>query len=172
MADTAVMAKQSGLSVEERLDIEELFARYCWSLNTGDADGFVACFAGDGWIEHFPPKRYVGAEIRQMAENLWYGRGTAFLGRQHHPHNFLLERDGAQIKARVMWSVTRLDAQTNSFNIFLLGNWDATCGREDGRWRFKSLQIKHWFRHEAPWVGDPKARLVLPGDENKKPGEF
>jgi hypothetical protein len=163
----------SDLTVEERLLIQELFARYCWSLNTGDADGFVACFASDGWIEHFAPKRYVGhAEIRTMAENLWYGRPYRFMGRQHHPHNFLLERDGETIKARVMASVTRLLQQENRFEVFLLCNWDAVCVRENGRWRFSALQIKHWFRHEAPWVGDPKARLVLPGDENKKPGEF
>jgi hypothetical protein len=34
MTTTGQFAK---LSVEDRLDIQELFARYAWALNTGDA---------------------------------------------------------------------------------------------------------------------------------------
>ena len=167
-----MIASQSGLTVEERLDIQELFANYCWSLNIGDAEGYVECFARDGWLEHFAPKRWVGRdEIRQMLPGIWYGRQFAFLGRQHHPHNFLMEREGDQIRAKVQCSVTRLDQYNNTYSVFLLLHWDAMCVREEGRWRFASLQITHWFRHETPWQGDPKARLVLPGDENKRPGE-
>ncbi|HVV92836.1 MAG TPA: nuclear transport factor 2 family protein [Hyphomicrobiales bacterium] len=171
MVDIAEL-DSSDITVEERLLIQELVSRYCWALDTGDADGYVGCFTRDGWIEHFPPKRYVGEEIREMVTNLWYGRPYRFMGRQHQPHNLLLERVGDTIHAQAMWQVTRLLQQENRFETFLLGHWEAVCAREGGRWRFKSLQIKHWFRHEAPWVGDPKARLVLPGDENKKPGEF
>ncbi len=171
---TAILAAQSGLTVEERLDIQELFANYCWSLNTGDADGYVECFARDGWLEHFPPKRYTGREeIRAMLPNLWYGRPHAFMGRQHHPHNFLMERaDGELVLAKVQASVTRLDQTNNTYSVFLLVHWDVTCAKEDGRWRFKTMRITHWFRHEAPWVGDPKARLVLPGDDTKPKGQF
>ncbi len=160
-------------TVEERLDIQELFARYCWSLNTGDADGYVACFAKNGWLQHFPPKRHQGAdEIRTMLDVVWYSRPQKFLGRQHHPHNFIFERSPDGIAVRAYWSVTRLDQTTNVFSTFLQGDWDANCVVEDGEWKFASLKICHWLRHEAPWVGDPSARLVLPGDAEKAPGEF
>jgi hypothetical protein len=166
------MPNGTKLTVEERLDIQELFARYCWSLNTGDADGYLDCFAEDGWIEHFPPKRHGRSEIRGMLQQVWYGRPHAFLGRQHHPHNFLLIREGDDVRARVQWSVTRLDQPTNRFHIFLLGDWNAVCAREGESWKFRSLQIGHWFRQSAPWMDDPVARLVLPGDEHKGPAEF
>jgi hypothetical protein len=107
-----------------------------------------------------------------MVETLWYGRPHAFMGRQHHPNNFIITRDGEMLRAKVYWSVTRLEQNTNTFHAFLLGHWEALCARHDGEWRFASLQIKHWLRQEMPWVGDPKARLVKPSDAHKAPGEF
>lgn len=160
-------------TVEERLDIQELFARYCWALNTGDLPGFIDCFAPDGWIEHFPPKRYQGAaELKEMVEGVWFMRPYAFMGRQHHPHNFLITRTDAGIDAKVYWSVTRLEQSNNTFHAFLQGHWEASCVQVDGVWKFASLQIKHWLRQEMPWVGDPKARLVKASDAYKEPGEF
>jgi hypothetical protein len=158
--------------VAEQLAIQALFARYCWGLNTGDADGVIACFGTEGWLEHTPPKRYVGAEIRSFLEGLWYGRAHRYLGRQHHPHNFLLERDAETVRARVQWSVTRLEPAENTFHVFLLGHWEARCVQHEDHWRFHSLQVVHWFRQSAPWVGRPEARLVLAGDEKKGPAEI
>lgn len=169
-----VLASKSGLTAEERLDVQELFANYCWALNVGDADSYVDCFAQDGWVEHFAPKRWVGRnEIRKMLEDIWYGRRQfTFLGRQHHPHNFLLQREGELVIAKVQCSVTRLDQFNNTYSVFLLCHWNAACRVEEGRWRFASMRITHWFRHEVPWEGDPKARLILPGDDKKQAGEF
>ena len=160
-------------TAEERLDLQELFARYCWALNTGDADGYVACFAREGWVQHFPPERHQGADaIRQMLDEIWYGRPHIFLGRQHHPSNFLFERTADGINVKAYWSVTRLDQGTNTVSAFLQGDWDADCIVEDAQWKFTSLKIRHWLRQEMPWVGDPKARLVRPSDAHKLPGEF
>ena len=40
------------IPVEDRLDIQELFARYVWALDMGDADSFVDCFTEDGCFDH------------------------------------------------------------------------------------------------------------------------
>ena len=40
------------LPVEDRLDIQELFARYAWSLDLGDAEGVLSCFTDDGLFDH------------------------------------------------------------------------------------------------------------------------
>ena len=42
------------IPVEDRLEIQELFAYYAWGLNTGDADEVVACFTDDCEFEHLP----------------------------------------------------------------------------------------------------------------------
>lgn len=35
------------LSIEDRLALQDLIAAYSWALDTGDADGLVACFTPD-----------------------------------------------------------------------------------------------------------------------------
>jgi hypothetical protein len=36
-----------GPSVQDRLAIHDLYARYSWALDTGDTDGYVALFTVD-----------------------------------------------------------------------------------------------------------------------------
>ena len=36
------------LSAADRLEIQEVTARYAWSLDTGDEEEFAACFCRDG----------------------------------------------------------------------------------------------------------------------------
>ena len=60
------------LSVEDRLAITELFARYCWCFDTADVEGFVALFAPDATYESHGGRRFVGHEaiggyLRQAA---------------------------------------------------------------------------------------------------------
>lgn len=40
------------VSVEDRLAIGDLFARYMWAIDTGDVEGLVACFTEDGALEN------------------------------------------------------------------------------------------------------------------------
>src|ERR1035441_11069326 len=54
--DVAMSDSGSKLSAEDRLDIQELFAKYAWSIDMGDIDGIVACFAEDGSLDHLLPR--------------------------------------------------------------------------------------------------------------------
>ena len=147
-------------TVEERLDVMELFAKYCWTLNTGDEDGYIALFSEGGWVDHKPQGRCQGPEaMRNLLHQIWYGTPHAYLGRQHLPNNFLITREGDAIRAKVYWTITRLEQSFNQFYLFIQGNWDALCVQEGGQWKFKELTATHWFRETAPWVGDPKVRL-------------
>jgi hypothetical protein len=60
------MALAPKVPVEDRLEIMELFAKYAWALNTGDADAVVALFAEDGYLEHLPQGRFSGEDIRTL----------------------------------------------------------------------------------------------------------
>jgi len=72
--------------IEDRLAITDLLARYSWALDTGDLDGFVACFTPDALIveEVFEePDRWEGADgVRRCVEH--YCSAPNFPGRQHH----------------------------------------------------------------------------------------
>lgn len=41
------IAAVNTLSIEDRLALQDLIAAYSWALDTGDADGLVACFTPD-----------------------------------------------------------------------------------------------------------------------------
>ena len=144
-------------TVEERLDVQELFARYCWALNTGDEEGYLALFAKDGWVDHKPQGRCQGPEaMRKLLHQIWYGMPGNYLGRQHLPNNFILRREGDAVRAKAYWTITRLEQGFNQFYLFIQGDWDALCVKEDGDWKFAELTATHWFRETAPWVGEKR----------------
>jgi SnoaL-like domain len=152
-------------SVEERLDIQELFAKYCWALNTGDADGYVGLFVDGGWVDHKPQGRCQGrAAMFKLLNQIWYGMPHNYLGRQHLPHNFLITRESDGLRARAYWTVNRLEQATNTFYLFIQGDWNALCVNDRSGWKFRELTVTHWYRETAPWVGDPEARMKRHGD--------
>jgi len=148
-------------TVEERLDVMELFAKYCWTLNTGDEEGYLALFAEGGWVDHKPQGRCQGPEaMRKLLHQIWYGMPGQYLGRQHLPNNFILTKQGGAVHAKAYWTITRLEQGFNQFHLFIQGHWDAVCVPVDGVWKFQELTATHWFRETAPWVGEPrKVRL-------------
>jgi len=153
------------LTAEERLDIQELFANYCWALNTGDAEGYIAQFAKGGWVDHKPQGRCEGREaMLELLNQIWYGLPYHYLGRQHQCHNFVIKRDGNGARARVCWTINRLDQTMNRFELYMQGHWDALCVMEEGRWKFRELTVVHWYRETAPWVGkEDQTRMARRG---------
>ncbi|MBF6621841.1 MAG: nuclear transport factor 2 family protein [Patulibacter sp.] len=81
------------VSIEDRILIRELYDRYHWALNTGDADGVAACFVPDGSAEFVhhdggtsSPDGMVRAAIAWQADPV--GRT-----RQHHVGTFVVDPD-------------------------------------------------------------------------------
>ena len=69
------------IPVEDRLEIQELFAYYAWGLNTGDEEQVLSCFTEDASFEHQPQGIFHGHEqIKILLSHLWYDKpGTALL---------------------------------------------------------------------------------------------
>ncbi|MBO0682158.1 MAG: nuclear transport factor 2 family protein [Candidatus Dormibacteraeota bacterium] len=152
--------QSSKLSVEDRLDIQELLARYAWALNSGDADGVVACFTEDGYLEHQPEGRFVGHDrIREILDILWYSKPGWFIGRQHLANHVLITKEGenrARLKAYFSILQHNLDYRTNF--VFGLGNWNNVCVKQDGAWLFESLTVEKWLGDDVPWSPENRAR--------------
>jgi hypothetical protein len=147
------------LSAEERLDIIELFARYCWGLNTGDIEAVLDCFTEDGYLEHPPHGRCEGADnIRALLDDLWYSRPGWFAGRQHLANHFLITKEGeGRARVKAFFSILQYNTDYETHFVFGLGNWDNVCVSVDGRWLFESLTVYPWNQRRVPWVGDEKA---------------
>lgn len=153
------MSSKAKVSIEDRLELQDLIARYAWALDTGDVDGYVECFFEDGWIEHHPPGLCKGREaIRKLTEFLWYENPANYLGRQHRMSQVLMSPEAGGVRVRAFWSILQHDVFTDQNFVFGLGRWNALAARDrDGEWRLKTLEVEIWRGREVPWVGDQRA---------------
>lgn len=146
------------LSAEDRLDIQELFAKYTWGLDTGNFDAVMSCFAEDGFLQHPPQGECHGKEgIRGLLQELWHDKGKNwFKGRQHLASNYVIAPegpDGARVKA--FWSILQFSLDYHNTFVFAIGNWDNSCVKVDGEWKFKAVRVYAWVgEDEIPWDGD------------------
>jgi len=153
--------------LEDRVEIEELMARYAWTLDTGDFDGYANCFAEDGWLEHWPQGRCHGREgLKRATDSLWYERPNHYLGRQHRMSQVLMtpetgaegqgDRPGVRIKC--FWSILQHDVVTFENRVFGMGTWDTLAVKgSDGEWLFKSVYVDLWINGQVPWKGEKRA---------------
>lgn len=159
--------KRPKVPLEDRVEIEELMARYAWTLDSGDYEGYVDCFFEDGWIEHWPQGKCVGREgIRAMTQALWYSKPNHYLGRQHQMTQVIMTPEGADVRIRCFWSILQHDVETSQCFVFGLGTWNALAGRDaDEEWRFRSIYVDIWRGKGVPWVGDERAWATPPGPD-------
>ncbi len=139
------MTEKNGLSAEDRLDIQELLARYAWTFDTGDVEGFVACFTHDATLceDAFEePDIWRGTDgIRAMAE-FFFSR-PSFPGRQHHVSHILI--DGADNDATVRSFCFVTDCKGEPpFHLRFAGHYLDKVVRTDGRWQFRERLIRDW----------------------------
>ncbi len=79
-------------SIDDRLAIADLHARYCWAVDTGDSDGCRACFRDDAQIYEVQPD----GSVLHATPHEFYGRYHAqerVVGHQHHQTNTRFEPD-------------------------------------------------------------------------------
>lgn len=152
------------IPVEDRLEIQELFAYYAWGLNTGDEEQVLSCFTADASFEHQPQGIFHGHEqIKILLSHLWYDKPGWFIGRQHLANHFILTPLGEQemhVKAYSTLVQYQVDYKRNF--VFGLANWDNVLTKASGEWLFKSMRIHKWMGDDVPWVGDDRAKINAP----------
>ena len=96
------------MSAEDRLDIFDLFARYAWSYDTGDAKGMAALFTEDGVMEGMDGRRVEGrAAIAGFCQE--FIGGPEFRGTQHFNDHLRIDGEGGQCAVRSYWMSVRWD---------------------------------------------------------------
>ena len=100
------------LTSDDQLAIRDTIARYAWALDTGDVDGFVACFCRDGllvWDTFEESECWHGAQaLRHFAE--FFRSLPSSAGRQDHVSNTLIEpcEEGARSRSYVAVALRRV----------------------------------------------------------------
>ena len=149
------MSTITDLTVEDRVAIQELLARYCRFFDAGFVDAFVACFASDCTI----------VEERMEDEVYWHGHdgvrrllahyhGTPSLaGRRHHVGRVVMEREGQSVAVKSFSLVTECHGEPPNQLQFAGFYLDDVVKRET-RWVFKTRVIRRW---------DTEALKPIPG---------
>ena len=133
-----------GLSVRDRLDILDLYARYSQDLDNGRADDFVTnVFAPNGTF-HDPSNCDVGSDqLRQLA--LTFGKPLQDRHEQHLPYNIVIEGHGDHATGHAYVSVLNqnLDGGLAGANphIAVMGTYTDTFVKLGGKWLIQDREV-------------------------------
>lgn len=154
----------TSFTAADRLEIHELTARYAWSLDTGDVEGFVDCFCRDGelvWDAFETEGRWRGATALRGFIGYFLQRPES-AGRQHHVSNLIVTPTTAGATAKCYVAVTlRADPGPHLLNV--MGYYEDVLRKEEGRWRFATRHIRDWSGPVlARFAGQQGVRIARP----------
>ena len=128
-------------SIEDRLEIEDLFVRYVCALDEGDVDTVVDCFAQEGSLASPVAGTHKGhAAIRAFAERFArYRESGAQL--RHVVSNTRIDvaGDGGRARCYLVVFLTR----NGESRVIPPGQYDCALVRERGAWRFEHRVVAH-----------------------------
>lgn len=132
------------ITVEDRLEIFDLLARYNWAIDCDDADAFVTTFADDGEFVT-KDKVYKGhADLRDLMVHLHQKRdGDAQRSLFHNVSNVVLERiDDDHI--RFVGQLIGPRISSSDVHTLQLGWYDDVLTRTGAGWRFGRRHFRIW----------------------------
>jgi hypothetical protein len=135
----------AALSVADELAIREVIARYAWALDTGDVEGFVACFCGDGalvWEAFEAPLRWQGhAALRHFAT--FFRDQPTSAGRQHHVTNTVVTACQGGARSR-SYAAVALRQGDGPHALHVMGYYEDLFRQDGGQWRLAERIIRDW----------------------------
>ena len=127
-------------SVDDRLEILDLAARYNHAVDSGDHEGVAALFTEDGVIEATATGPIAG---RPAIAHYIASRPDGWQRRRHFNNNAIIEGvpgDGDGDAARLVMSLLVL-SRRDSVEPRLYGRYEDDLRRVDGVWRFSRRRI-------------------------------
>ena len=151
----------NGPSMQDRVEIYELYARYSWALDTGDTDGYVALFTADA--EATEETRDGTLEVRRGRDEirrlvLKFHERQDFPGHQHQMAQLVFDADAEGRKDH--WVVrsyawATINRPPEPPHLHWCGHVRDVVAKVDGEWKIKSKAI-------MGWSGAVLARFTVP----------
>ena len=134
-------------TVEDELAIRELYARYCWALDTGDTDSYVALFTEDAEATEETAQgtlevRKGRDEIRKLV--LKFHQRPDFPGHQHQMAQLVFEPDGPDrwiVRSYAWATINRPPAPPH---LHWCGHIRDVIVKEGGEWKIAAKDIMGW----------------------------
>lgn len=150
------------LTAEDRLDLMELYARYAWSMDSGDLKAFEQTVTPDVLLYGNGRNFHGRAEVREWEES--FLKDPGFPGTQHFYTNFIIKGDGETAEVRAYVARLYRMPTTSHCQLLWLGYYTDTCVKRDGNWyiHIKSPHPAEAMRRQEFGQGDyPQPRTLL-----------
>ena len=124
------------------MQIEELYARHAWALDTADVDGLAALYTEDAVIDDVAAGRFEGAgAARRFAEAA--RDDPDFRGRQHWSGHNRVVREGERCRVTSFGLAAQLHSSGATF-LPWLGYTEDVLAAPDGVWLFAERWFLRW----------------------------
>jgi len=158
----------ASLTAEDREQIRDVLARYAWALDTGDVEGFAACFTADGvlvWDAFEEPAEWCGTEALRGFASFLAGLPTT-AGRQHHIGNLVIEGDAGEARVKAYVTVMVRQSEGAAHPVTVMGWYDDALRPTARGWRIARHVIRDWsgpvLARLAGQTGEREARPMPP----------
>jgi hypothetical protein len=135
-------APQSGLSVEAKLEIFDLYARQCHAIDSGDGPGWAATFTASGIFES-PTYQLVATGRAELAEFATASNNAALERGEQLRHWFsaiaVSEASDADAAVQAYLMIIATSSAGSRIDRSLRVEDRLSC--EDGNWRFLSRRV-------------------------------
>ena len=134
-------------AVEDELAIRELYARYCWALDTGDTDGYCALFTEDAEATEETTSgelevRKGRDEIRKLV--LKFHDRPDFPGHQHQMAQLVFEPAGTDRWIVRSYAWATINRPPEHPFLHWCGHIRDVVAKEGGEWKIASKDIMGW----------------------------
>jgi ketosteroid isomerase-like protein len=137
------------LTADDRFGLFDLFARYAWAYDCGDAQAYAETFTTDGVLADENDLRAVGRPaIAEAIKSFFEMRGPNVW--QHHNNHLRISGDSESCTVHSYWAVLAHHAD-NTLGVDSLGWYISRCRRVDGVWLFAERTFFMDLPQELPW---------------------
>jgi uncharacterized protein (TIGR02246 family) len=127
------------LTADDKMQIQELYARYSWAMDTGDLEALKTVFVEDcsysGWSQVWAGRDHLCSTLIEFHHKL-------DLGVQHHAANFLFDGTGSSCVVTAM--NYGFHFTSNGSTIRYVGYYVDNVVKSEGRWLFRKRSYAEW----------------------------
>jgi hypothetical protein len=121
-----------GLTTDDLVEIQGLAARYNHAVDSGDSEGFIACFTEKGVLSAGVIELEGHSALGDFAKN--------FAGSVREPRhiatNVVIDGDGDKATLKAYIQMYTLDGDPGKQVLSTSGKYDDQLAKEDGSWKF------------------------------------
>ena len=121
-----------GLSTDDIVTIQGLAARYNHAIDSGDSEGFIACFTEDGVLS--------AGELQVKGHDALGDFAKNFAGSVREPrhiaNNIVIDGDGDKATLKAYIQMFILSGEPGQQVVATSGKYNDTLVKENGSWKF------------------------------------